>query len=274
MANIRRLILVSLVFLAIPLSGCQKNSVYGTYSFEMGSDKGTHFGIALTLYETVSTPSERVSFASSDSSFYAPYLALDEGVVQRRFDFSFDNVSDLTSSSSALSGASSSSDSSDSSDSSLAASSDSSVASSSAASAGSDSLASDEESSSEAASSSNLSIKTQGLWSFYSDYPASSSASSSTSAVDDGSRPLRIEFTHFEQIDPVTKKSMDNADLFLPADITKAIFDIAIKGKIASIKIPVSSNDLLFKVLSVLGGDDPSELDGIHQVTLELTKQD
>src|SRR5574344_482217 len=190
MKNIRRLILASLVFLSIPLASCQKNSVYWTYLFEMGSKKGTHFGISLKLYDTVATPQGQISLDSENTSRYSSYLAQDATLVQHPFEFSFENVS-ASSSSASSSGASTSNPVSSSKESSS-----SSLAESSVSSSGSSASSSEETSSEDDTDTgtSNLKILAKGLWSYYAD--------STSSAVDTSEgNPLRIEFTYFQQTD-------------------------------------------------------------------------
>lgn len=270
MKNIRRLIVVSLVFLSIPLASCQRNSIYGVYAFEMGSKKGTHFGISLTLGEGVSSPKQQYSLDSETTSRFSSELAEDAVITQHPFEFTFENVAASTSSSSSgetslVTSTSSLAISSSSAGSSASSSSAPSMGSSSSTSAST----SEESSSEEDSGTSNLKIKAKGLWSFYTDSPVASSSAVDTS----NGNPLRIEFTYFEQTDVATGVTT-GAPLYLPANLTKAVFDISLKGKVAAIKIPVSATDLMYKVLAVLGGASPSELDSIHQVTIELTKQD
>lgn len=239
----------------------------------MGSQKGTHFGISLTLSDTISTPAERVSIASEYQGTYASDLAEDATIVQRRFTFSFQNVS-VASSGSSTSGDSSAS-SSESASTSVTASSSivaSSVSTEGSASEGTAS-SSEEETSTEDTGTTNMDISADGLWSYYDEMPATSSSIQTSSATD--GRALRLEFTSFRQNNvQATSDTPAGYDFFFPARFTKAIFDVTLKGKMAVIQIPVSSQDLLLKVLAVLGGGDVSELDDIHQVKLELTKQD
>lgn len=267
MKNIRRLIVVSLVFLSIPLASCQRNSIYGVYAFEMGSKKGTHFGISLTLGEGVSSPKQQYSLDSETTSRFSSELAEDAVITQHPFEFTFENVAASTFSgeTSLVTSTSSLAISSSSAGSSAPSSSAPSMGSSSSTSAST----SEESSSEEDSGTSNLKIKAKGLWSFYTDSPVASSSAVDTS----NGNPLRIEFTYFEQTDVATGVTT-GAPLYLPANLTKAVFDISLKGKVAAIKIPVSATDLMYKVLAVLGGASPSELDSIHQVTIELTKQD
>ena len=161
MKNIRRLIVVSLVFLSIPLASCQRNSIYGVYAFEMGSKKGTHFGISLTLGEGVSSPKQQYSLDSETTSRFSSELAEDAVITQHPFEFTFENVAASTFSgeTSLVTSTSSLAISSSSAGSSAPSSSAPSTGSSSSTSAST----SEESSSEEDSGTSNLKIKAKGL---------------------------------------------------------------------------------------------------------------
>jgi hypothetical protein len=271
MKRLQHLVLAAGIFGAMLLSSCSQYSIYGTYSFSMGSNKGTHFYVAMVLSDDPSTDSSGAEAG------------------RKAFTFDYANVSSSSSSSS-------SSEESGSSDESSATSSEvtsSSSESTSSADSSSTSSTTSLTSSNTFVTDANGELKElhlTGDWAYYDESASSESSASAVSSSESSSVAASSEATSSEATS--TSKAahvgqrLDLNFFLLPEDtgekelvvvpfsITKYFLDVSIDGKYANVIIPVSFNDALEKLLEIIiEGKDPESIT-IHTVTITLTKED
>jgi hypothetical protein len=276
MKRLQHLVLAAGIFGAMLLSSCSQYSIYGTYSFSMGSNKGTHFYVAMVLSDDPSTDSSGAEAG------------------RKAFTFDYANVSSSSSSSSS-SEESSSSDESSATSSEVTSSSSESTSSESTSSADSSSTSSTTSltSSNTFVTDANGELKElhlTGDWAYYDESASSESSASAVSSSESSSVAASSEATSSEATS--TSKAahvgqrLDLNFFLLPEDtgekelvvvpfsITKYFLDVSIDGKYANVIIPVSFNDALEKLLEIIiEGKDPESIT-IHTVTITLTKED
>jgi hypothetical protein len=280
MKRLQHVVLAAGILGTMLLSSCSQFSVYGTYSFSMGSAKGTHFYVAMVLTDDPSTDS-----AGAEAG-------------RKAFSFDYANVSSESTDSS------SSEESSSSSEESSSVTSESSSTSSSEATSNSGESSSEDSSTTPAVTSSHTfvtdaagnlkELHVTGDWAYYDPSAPTSSSSASTSAS--SSEASSSEAT--SSVESVTNTASSSSastsngqrlDLnffLLPEDtglsettivpfaITRYFLDVSIVGKNAEVVIPVSFSEAISKLLDIiLDGKDPDSIK-IHTVTITLTKED
>jgi hypothetical protein len=283
MKRLQHFVLAAGIFGSMLLSSCSQYSVYGTYSFSMGSAKGSHFDVALVLSEYPSTDSAGAEAGRKAFSFDYANVSQDSGDSSSSEASSESEESTSSESSSAVSSetASSSSDSS---------------SNSSGESTSSDSSSTSYTSSHTFVTDANGNLKEMHLtgdWTYYDPTQQSSSASSvaasSSEATSEATTSAETTSAAASSSATTTKSEGQRLDLnffllpedsgtseliVVPFDITKYFLEVSIVGKSANVVIPVSFNDAIDKFLEiVLEGKDPDSIK-IHTVTITLTKED
>lgn len=271
MKRLQHLVLAAGIFGAMLLSSCSQYSIYGTYSFSMGSNKGTHFYVAMVLSDDPSTDSSGAEAG------------------RKAFTFDYANVSSSSSSSSSSEESSSSDESSATSSEVTSSSSESTSSADSSSTSSTTSLTS----SNTFVTDANGELKElhlTGDWAYYDESASSESSASAVSSSESSSVAASSEATSSEATS--TSKAahvgqrLDLNFFLLPEDtgekelvvvpfsITKYFLDVSIDGKYANVIIPVSFNDALEKLLEIIiEGKDPESIT-IHTVTITLTKED